>query len=136
RVGYGALSPRLVALLDHIKPPYNVNVAGLVAAIASLEDAPLLMERVAAIVAERERMAARLMALPFLRVYPSQANFLLMDVLQGTATDLKDFLASRGIFVRHYTSARLKNSLRISVGMAQHTDRVIGALQEWGAVGG
>lgn len=132
RVGYGAMSPRLVQLLDHIKPPYNVNVAALVAARASLDDADLLMQRVGNIVTERERMAERLMALPFLRVYPSWANFLLCDVTQGSAVALKDFLMNRGIFVRHYTSARLRNSLRISVGLPEHTDSLLEAMYAWG----
>lgn len=132
RVGYGAMSPRLVQLLDHIKPPYNVNVAALVAARASLEDAELLMQHVASIVAERERMAAQLAALPFLHVYPSRANFLLCDVVRGSATELKNFLMHRGIFVRYYTSARLKNSVRISVGLPEHTDILLEGLRAWG----
>ncbi|MBI4496946.1 MAG: histidinol-phosphate transaminase [Chloroflexi bacterium] len=129
RVGYGLMAPRLAQLLDHIKPPYNVNVAGLVAALASLEDLALLQERVQAIAAERERLYTLLQTVPYLRPYPSRANFILCAVMERDARGLKDALAGVGIFIRFFDTPRLRGSVRISVGLPEHTDRLLAELR-------
>ncbi len=59
RAGYGVFPPALASLLLRIKPPYNLNVAAQVAVLASLEDVGVLRERVASLVAERERLYRR-----------------------------------------------------------------------------
>ena len=64
RIGLGAMHPDLARTMMSVKPPYNVNLAAEVALIASLDDMPALLERVNAIVAERERMAGLLAAHP------------------------------------------------------------------------
>ena len=56
RVGYGIMTPPLARLMDQVKPPYNVNVAGLVAAEASLDDRTHILDRVAWIIEERSRL--------------------------------------------------------------------------------
>ncbi|MCH7511346.1 MAG: hypothetical protein IIB19_03155 [Chloroflexi bacterium] len=43
-----------------------------------------------------------------------------------------DQLAQRGIFVRYFDTPRLRDCLRISVGLPDHTDRLLEALQELG----
>jgi histidinol-phosphate aminotransferase len=114
-----------------IKPSFNLNLAAQVAVRASLDDLPLLRERVACMVQERERMATELGAVPGLRVWPSDANFLLVEVLDKVATRLKEQLADRGIAVRFYAHPRLQRALRISVGLPEHTDALVAAVREW-----
>jgi histidinol-phosphate aminotransferase len=130
RAGYGVFPPVLASLLLRIKPPYNLNVAAQVAALASLEDLELLRERVAALVRERERLYRKLGRIPFLRPYPSQANFLLCRVEGLEARWVRDRLAERGIFVRHFDTPLLRAYLRISVGLPEHTDALLRALEE------
>jgi len=131
RVGYGVFPPEVMRQIWKIKQPYNLNVAAQVAVRESLLDADRLLDRVKRIVAERERLAGQLAALGTLRVYPSQANFLLCDVLEGNAVEIVEFLARRGIIVRYFRKPRLQNSLRISVGLPEHTDAIIAALKDW-----
>lgn len=130
RAGYGVMSPPLAELLMVIKPPYNVNVAAEAAMLASLEDNTVLQQRIALIVAERERMAGLLAALPFVRPWPSSANFVLADITRGDAKAVRDALRRRGVFVRYFDRAGLQDKLRISVGLAMHTDALIAALWE------
>jgi histidinol-phosphate aminotransferase len=132
RIGYGVMAPRLVEVLFRIKQPYNINAAAEVAAVASLEDAATLMERVALIVAERERLFEQLRALPFLRPLPSRTNFILCEVLRGDARKLRDRLREHGVFVRYFGRERLDHCIRISVGLPMHTEQVIDALQAVG----
>jgi histidinol-phosphate aminotransferase len=130
RAGYGVFPPALASLLLCIKLPYNLNVAAQVAVLASLEDMELLRERVASLVRERERLYRELAHVPFLRPYPSQANFLLCRVEGMEARWVRDRLAERGIFVRHFDTPLLRGYLRISVGLPEHTDALLRALEE------
>ena len=66
------MHPDLARTMMSVKPPYNVNLAAEVALIASLDDMPHLLERVNAIVSERERMQGLLSAIPTVRPYPSR----------------------------------------------------------------
>jgi histidinol-phosphate aminotransferase len=130
RLGYGVMPARLVAALDRIKPPYSVNQAAEVAGLASLDDLEYLRSTVNRILLERKRLATALAATGLFRPYPSDANFLLCDVVRRSAADVQRHLAERAILVRRYSSPRLENCLRISVGKPEHTDRLIAAVRD------
>lgn len=132
RVGYAAMAAELAEVVFRIRQPYSVNVAAEVAALASLEDVAVLNERAAAIVAERERLWAKLAALPFLRPRPSHTNFILCDVLHGNARRIRDQLREHGVFIRHFDTPLLKDCLRISVGLPRHSNQLIDALTQIG----
>ena len=128
RVGYGIFPLWLVSELLKIKQPYNVNVAGAAAAIASLEDVGYLMENVGKIVEERERLFSALAEVDFLEPVPSHANFLLCRVLGRPAAELKEELARQGILVRYFETPRLREYVRISVGKPEETAALLQAL--------
>ena len=130
RIGVGAMDSRLAATMMSMKPPYNVNLAAEVALTTSLEDTPGLLERVAEIVAERERMMQQLLDVPNLTPWPSRANFILCEVPDGRGQEIFDGLCSRGIFLRYWSSGRLKNFIRTSIGLPHETDAVVDAFRE------
>ena len=130
RIGLGAMHPDLAGTIMTVKPPYNVNLAAEVALIASLGDIPALLERVQSIIAERERMAGLLTAIPGVHPYPSQANFILVRLPDSSGPRIFDALCQRGIFLRHWNNPRLADCIRISVGLPEETDAVAAALSE------
>jgi len=135
RAGYGAFPGWLIPTLWKAKQPYNVNVAASAAAVASLQDTAYLAANLARLRDERQRLFASLSALPFLKVYPSQANFILCKVMAEpasglTALELKFRLAARGILLRYYQTPRLQDCIRISVGLPEYTDKLLVALKE------
>ena len=130
RIGVGAMDPEVAATMMAMKPPYSVNLAAEVALITSLEDTPSLLERVHQIVAERERMMARLKQIPGLTPLPSQANFILCQVPEGRGQEIFEALCSRGIFLRYWGNGRLKDYIRTSIGLPHETDAVVEALAE------
>jgi histidinol-phosphate aminotransferase len=131
RIGFGIMRPEIARVMMKIKPPYNVNLAAEVALIASLEDREFLLERVRALIQERERMFSLLKELPGVKPYPSQTNFLLCRLERGDGQRVYEGLARRGIFVRYFgSSGLLRECMRISVGFPEHTDALIGALKE------
>lgn len=129
RVGYGAFPAALMPHLWKIKQPYNISVAASAAACAALSDPAYLEYIVGVLVAERERLAAGLASIPYLRPYPSRANFVLCRVAGRDARELKLALEREGILIRYFNKPGLTDCIRISVGKPEHTDALIMALK-------
>lgn len=131
RVGYGVFPPAIIEQLWKIKQPYNVNVAGSRAAIASLADRDTLLGNVAKLVAERGRLYAELTRFDFLQPVPgSQSNFILCRVRDRDARQLKLDLEQRGVLVRHFAKPGVDNCIRVSVGRPADTNALLAALAE------
>jgi histidinol-phosphate aminotransferase len=131
RFGYALVHPEVAREIAKAKLPYNVNAITLAAAQIALSEAPRFAERVAAIVAERKRMAALLAALPGLTAFTSAANFILVRFERvPAATVFRRLVAEHGILIRDVSAGdRLAGCLRITVGTAEDTDAVIAALR-------
>lgn len=131
RVGYGLCSSDVAARLRERKQPYNVNIAGQLAAHAALDDLDWLRERAALLVGERERLTSELAALDCLHVSPSATNFVLVDVGGPALREvIWQALIKRGILVRRPGGERLARCLRITVGKPEENDRLLVALHE------
>ncbi|RXK54454.1 histidinol-phosphate transaminase [Oleiharenicola lentus] len=118
RVGTTIADPAVIAVLQKVLAPYPVPTPVLQAALAALSPNGLAASResVAAIVAERARLAAALAKLPAVkRVWPSDANYLLVEV----ADSAKTMAAGRaaGVIWRD-RSKDVPNTVRITVGTA------------------
>ena len=130
RIGYALLPAAVGSHLWKLKPPFNVNQAAVLAVRESVLDKEYLLANCRRIVAERERLLAELEKIDYLRPYPSEANFILFDVLGRDAVELQLALRERGILVRHYMTPRIKNCLRVSVGTPSQDDVLLAALRE------
>jgi histidinol-phosphate aminotransferase len=129
RVGYAIASANLIQHLLDIKQPYNVNIAGEAAVLAALEHRTELLERAGSLVEQRQRLEAAIDDMDGISYYPSRGNFLLCRFERRTAEEAYVGLAEHGIFVRRFSQPVLGNSLRISAGTPEQTDRVIAALR-------
>jgi len=133
RVGYGVFPAEIITHLWKIKQPYNVNVAADAAAGASLADLPALRANVERLIAARERLERELATIPYLRPYPSRANFVLCRVVGRDAAELRQRLAQEyGILVRYYNTSLLRDCVRISAGTPEQIDTLLNALREIG----
>jgi histidinol-phosphate aminotransferase len=130
RIGLGIMNPDLARAMMAMKPPYNVNLAAEVALLASLQDVPGLLGRVRSIVAERDREMGLLREIKGLKVWPSQANFILIQLPEGKGKDIFEGLCDRGIFLRYFSTSRLKDHVRASVGLPHENDAVVRAFAE------
>jgi histidinol-phosphate aminotransferase len=130
RVGYGAFPEWLMPALWKAKQPYNVSVAASAAALASLQDLDYLAGNVARLRQERDRLFGLLSGVPYLRPFPSQANFILCQVLGRSAKELKDALAQEGVLVRYYNTPLLQDYIRASIGRPQDSDALLAALNK------
>jgi len=128
RLGYGIFPDWLMPVLWKAKQPYNVNVAATVAGLASLRHRAEIQPTVDALIRERDRLLEELSRVPFLRPYPSRANFVLCRVMGRDAAALKAELAAQGILVRYYAKPGLENCIRVSAGKPEQTDALLAAL--------
>lgn len=126
RVGFTISSPAIAALLEKLRPPYNLSALDQRAAEFLLEHAAAwCAERAAAVVAERSALAAALAARG-LEVFPSAANLLL--VRTGDAGALWQRLFDAGISVRKFDGGPLAGCLRITVGTPAENAALLAAL--------
>jgi histidinol-phosphate aminotransferase len=127
RVGWIVASRDVTEILDRAAPPYNVGLFAQIAAEAMAARGDLVAERIAAVLAERERVAGALRALG-ITVYPSDANFLLLR-LHDAATTFQRLL-QHGVLVRDVTSYwSLDNCLRVTIGTREENERFLSAMR-------
>ncbi len=131
RLGYLLASPALATEINKARLPYNVNFFTQTAALAALAEPEALRANVARLVRLRDETFARLGELRGLRVYPSRANFLLIELEQAAPKAVFETLLARGILVRDVTSyPRLARCLRVSVGSEAENEALLAGLKE------
>lgn len=123
RLGLAFASEEIAGLFGRVKYPYNINTLTQRAVAESLRRD--ISAEVAAIRAERSRLAAALAACPCIgQVYPSEGNFLLV---RTAAPDLlyRELVAA-GVIVRNRSRiAGCEGCLRITVGRPEENDRML-----------
>jgi len=128
RVGSLIAAPEIVALLGKVIPPYSIPQLTIEAVLATLGEGPLAIqrERVAQVCKERGRVSAALASCKSVqKIWPSVANFLLVDFLNPDAV----LAAARAakLLIRDMRNVA-PSSLRITVGTIEQNDRLIRSL--------
>jgi histidinol-phosphate aminotransferase len=129
RLGLLAGPPRLIREFDKVRLPYNINVLTQTVASRALQEMPALEAQAEVICGERTKLFAALQSLPEVRPFPSQANFVLFQVV--SANRVFDALKQHGILVKnlHGSHPLLEDCLRVTVGTPEQNEQFIAALQ-------
>jgi histidinol-phosphate aminotransferase len=131
RIGWCYAPPAVVDVLDRVRGPFNVSVPAQAAAIAALTEPGWVEAGCAHNAVQRPRLAAAMKAAG-LRVWPSEANFVLVDLESVEIANAADaFMQSRGIIVRKVGGYGLPQCLRVTVGTTEEVDLVIEAFTEF-----
>ena len=135
RLGYAIADPELCTVVDNIREPFYIAGPSCAAGIAAVTEDVEWSRRVCAeVVSERARVSAALGDLG-LDVVPSQANFVLADTHRD-GTELYERLMKHGIIVRLGSIWGWDTHVRITMGMPEHNDRMLAAMEEeLGALG-
>ena len=127
RVGYAIAPPEVVRAIDKVRNAFDVTSLAQAAALASLEELPLLDERIAA---NQQGLASLTAAFRELGMRPveSVANFVcvLLDV-EGRA--VYEQLLDHGVIVRPLDPFGMKHGLRVTVGTPEENARAIEAFR-------
>ncbi|MGO4921127.1 histidinol-phosphate transaminase [Maribacter spongiicola] len=130
RLGICIASAEIIAVVNKIKPPYNVNQLTQEKATTRVLDKQAVKNEVSEILAERSKLEEALKTVSFVEtIYPTDANFILAKV--DDATLRYNQLLKKGIVVRNRTTQPLcANTLRFTVGTPEENNSVINALKE------
>lgn len=130
RLGMCFASEDIINTLNKIKYPYNVNIKTQELALEALNNIEKKNNWVKEILAQREAMKKELLSVKLVeKVYPSDANFLLVKV--NDATGIYKKLMEKGIIVRDRSKVVLcNNCLRITVGTPGENKKLIQALNK------
>ena len=129
RVGYALGDASLIASLDLIRAPYNLNAASQAIAMVALKNKQLFKKQIALLLQERARMEGVLSEYPGLSLFPTKANFIL--IRSEEAENIEKACLKSSIQIRGYKSqGLLKNCLRISIGKPEENDRLLAVFQE------
>ena len=128
RLGMAFASEEIIELLNKIKPPYNINQATQDLALEALQELEQVNDMIKEIVAMREELIKVFQRMPLVeKVYPSDANFLLVKV--GNAVDIYEYLLKEGIVVRDRSKVHLCDGcLRITIGTEKENTLLVDAL--------
>ena len=128
RLGLAFSHPVVSAAFAKIKYPYNVNAPTQAEVIHRLSSEPVA-EHVAEIKAERQRLEEELPGIDCVKkVYPSDANFLLVEVTDANA--IYDALVAAGIIVRNRSRiVGCRGCLRLTVGTPAENKRLLDVLR-------
>ena len=129
RLGICYASKEIISILNKIKPPYNVNQLTQDVALQSLLNQEKVKNEIAIIISERNQLIRDLQNVEIVeKVYPSDANFLLVQVDDATLRYKQ--LVKLGIIVRNRTTQILcDNCLRFTVGTPDENKKLINTLK-------
>lgn len=129
RVGYGISSVDNIQTLEPARPPFNTNVLGQLAASVAISDQDFIEKCRINNAEEKEKYYAFCQS-NNLHYYPTQGNFILIDV-QNDGNEVAQFLLEKGIIVRSGKLLGFPTYLRITIGLAEHNERLRVALKEF-----
>lgn len=129
RLGICYASTEIIAILNKIKPPYNVNELTQKRALNRLLNKNDFINEIGLIIDEKNRLFKKLLQVKYiLKIYPSEANFILIKV--DDASKRYNQLLDKGIVVRNRTSQPLcENTLRLTVGTPEENETLIKTLK-------
>ncbi len=129
RVGIAYASREIIALMDKTKPPYNVSAFNQQEALKALSRPEKYGYRVKVILEQRALLEKELKEIPVVqRIYPSDANFLLVEVSDANA--IYHYLVEEKVIVRNRHSV-VRNCLRITVGTPDENRKLLNAISNY-----
>ena len=132
RLGFGVGCPSLIADLNTIKystNPYNVNSMTAAAGLGTMADEEYTLKNCQTIIDNREYVSRELKSLGF-ALTDSKTNFVFAKHPRKSGEDIYKGLRERGILVRHFTTPRICEYNRITVGSMDEMRALVDAIKE------
>ena len=129
RLGY-MMGPRaLIAEIDKVRPPYNISVLNCECALFAIEHQAVFAAQALDLIAERAIVFEALKVMHGVRVWPSDANMILIRVQD--AARVFEGMKARGVLIKNVSTLHplLANCLRLTVGTASDNTLMLAALK-------
>lgn len=129
RLGYILAHEDVIKELLRVRQPYSVDAVSQVIALQVVEQREAFSPDIEQIIAERNRLESELSTIEEIKVYPSQANYILIGI--DNAAEIWQRLYGKGVLVRDFSKGHyIQDCLRITVGTAEENTRLLSALKE------
>jgi len=126
RIGYGIGAKDVIALMQRVRQPFNVNAPAQWAALAALDDSEHVQRSLGV-----NQQGVKHLQTEFARLglsyVPSQANFILVRV--GNGHEVFQRLLQQGVIVRPMVGYKFPEHVRVTVGTMAQNQKLIGALE-------
>jgi len=126
RLGYLIADPKVIAAMLLVRLPYHLSSLTQAAVLAAIELRAELTRDIDSIRSARGDLTKELTQLG-LKVYPSEANFLLFTGFSGTSHDLWQRLTAQGVLIR---DVGIANHLRVTIGTRSENRAFLDAISE------
>ncbi|HML05855.1 MAG TPA: histidinol-phosphate transaminase [Methanobacterium sp.] len=134
RIGYAISNPEFIEYMHRVKPVFSLTKLAYVAALATLDDKDYIEKSIEIGIESREYLYENMSKFDKLNVYPSKANYILVDVRKTgmTSKEFTEELLKRGIIVRDCNSFKGLDEywIRVSVGTLEEDKRFIAVLND------
>ncbi|MBT3982780.1 MAG: histidinol-phosphate transaminase [Bacteriovoracaceae bacterium] len=129
RVGYAIAQKNIINYLGRVRAVFNVNSLAQVAAEAVLDDREYIQNSKNLLLQNRKQLSEGLSSLG-LTITPSQANFVLVDLMGADTLETQKELLKRGVFVAPMPTSWLPHHHRVSVCSFEDNMEIISAYKE------
>ena len=134
RLGYATACHRFIKLMRSHRMPWSVNALAIEAGKFLLEHTEQYKPDVDKLIRERKRVETELLKTKCVEIHPSDTHYMLVKLLKGTSTELKEYLAhEHHILIRNASNfAGLDNHyFRIAIQTREENDKLIKGFKEW-----
>ena len=128
RLGFIAGHRSWIDEIDKVRLPYNINCLTQITVAFALEQSRMLAAQAEQIRASRARLFEGLSAIPGIRAWPSDANFILFRT--HGANEVFDGLRRRGVLIKNLAGSGLPGFLRVTVGTDEENRCFLQALRD------
>lgn len=131
RLGYAIMNEYLISQFMKIKPPFNVSLGAEIAGIEILKNIKSATKNIEALKKERARLFQDLNALPYLKVFPSETNFIFVKFIGKDFDNFRNYLKQNQVALRFFVTKLTGSAIRITVGQKKINDQLIKILKDY-----
>ena len=129
RVGMAFAQPEILDLMNKVKPPYNISILNQKEVCNSLQNIEEFRENLNEILEQKSFIENELLKFNFVKkIYPSDANFLLIKV--ENADQLYNYLVDEKIIIRNRNKV-VENCVRITIGNQEENQKLLQSLENY-----
>ena len=131
RLGMAFASAEIIAVMNKVKPPYNINQATQELVLKALEEVGQVNDMIKELVDMRDALIEVFKEIPIVeKVYPSDANFILVKI--KNARKVYEFMLTKGIVLRDRSNVKLcEDCLRVTVGTEKENTLLVDAIAHY-----
>ncbi len=132
RLGYMVGDKNIIAELDKIRLPYNINILTQITTEFALQHGDFLTRQTQTLRQERDALLQQLLQIEQIKAFPSSANFILFKSLNKDASAVFESIRNQGILIKNMSAHHplLENCLRVTIGTEQENALFLSALKK------